>query len=125
MGAKPKVLIIDDDAPLSLLLASYLRDAGYDPVTAADAMQGFMFALREKPELILLDIGMPAGGGLSVLERLGKASHGRLVPVVVVTAHQEPEIETKARAGGAVGFLRKPIDRATLLATVTAALKPA
>jgi CheY-like chemotaxis protein len=93
-------------------------------VTAVDAMQGFMFALREKPELILLDIGMPAGGGLSVLERLGKAAHSRLVPVVVVTARQEPEIETEARAGGAVAFLRKPISRDTLLATVAAALKP-
>jgi CheY-like chemotaxis protein len=68
---------------------------------------------------------MPAGGGLSVLERLGKAAPGRLVPVVVVTAHQDAAVEAAARAKGAVAVLRKPIDRDTLLAAVAAALKPA
>ncbi len=125
MGDKQKVLIVDDDKPLTLLIATFLRDAGYEPLTAVDAMQGFMFALREKPGLILLDISMPAGGGLSVLERLGKAAPGRLVPVVVVTAHQDAAVEAAARAKGAVAVLRKPIDRDTLLAAVAAALKPA
>jgi DNA-binding response OmpR family regulator len=125
MRDKQKILIVDDDKPLTLLIASYLRDAGYDPVTAVDAMQGFMFALREKPELILLDLSMPAGGGISVLERLGKAAPGRLIPVVVVTAHHDAAVESAARANGAVAILHKPIDRETLLAAVAAALKPA
>jgi len=123
MADKPKILIVDDDEQFALLLANHLRGAGYQPVTAVDAMQGFMFALRENPALILLDISMPAGGGMSLLGRLAKAVRTQLVPVVVVTARQEPEVEAEARSNGAVEFLRKPIDRDTLLAAVSAALK--
>jgi CheY-like chemotaxis protein len=123
MADKPKVLIVDDDDQFALLMANHLRGAGYLPVTAVDAMQGFMFALRESPALILLDISMPAGGGLSLLGRLGKAVRTQLIPVVVITARQEAEVETEARANGAVAFLRKPIDKDTLLTAVAAALK--
>jgi DNA-binding response OmpR family regulator len=123
MADKPKVLIVDDDEQFALLMASHLRGAGYQPVTAVDAMQGFMFALRESPALILLDISMPAGGGMSLLGRLGKAVRTQLIPVVVITARQESDVETEARSNGAIAFLRKPIDRDTLLATIGAALK--
>ena len=125
MPDKPKVLIIDDDEQFTLLLAGHLRSAGYPSVTAVDAMQGFMFAQRESPGLILLDINMPAGGGLSLLGRLVKSVRTQLIPVIVVTARAEPEIEAQTRATGAVGFLHKPVDRDTLLAAVAAALTPA
>jgi CheY-like chemotaxis protein len=123
MADKPKVLIVDDDDQFALLMANHLRGAGYLPVTAVDAMQGFMFALRESPALILLDISMPAGGGMSLLGRLGKAVRTQLIPVVVITARQEAEVESEARSSGAVAFLRKPIDKDTLLTTIAAALK--
>jgi DNA-binding response OmpR family regulator len=124
MTDKPRVLIIDDDEQFTLLIANHLRTAGYPSLTAADAMQGFMFAQRESPGLIILDINMPAGGGVSVLERLIKGVKTQMIPVVVVTARQEPELEGQVRAKGAVGFLRKPIDRAALLAAIEAALHP-
>jgi len=123
MADKPKVLIVDDDDQFALLMANHLRGAGYLPVTAVDAMQGFMFALREAPALILLDISMPAGGGMSLLGRLAKAVRTQLIPVVVITARQEAEVESEARSNGAVAFLRKPIDKDTLLTTIAAALK--
>jgi len=124
MPGVAKVLIVDDDEQLALLLALHLRSAGYQPITAVDAMQGFMFAMREQPALILLDINMPAGGGMSLLGRLGKAVKTMLIPIVVVTARQDAETESEARRNGARGFLRKPIDRDALLATVAAALHP-
>jgi DNA-binding response OmpR family regulator len=125
MTDKPRVLIIDDDEQFTLLVANHLRSAGYASLTAVDAMQGFMFAQREQPGLIILDINMPAGGGVSVLERLVKGVKTQMIPVIVVTARQEPEVEQQVRAKGALGFLRKPIDREKLLAAVTAALNPA
>jgi DNA-binding response OmpR family regulator len=125
MTDKPKVLIIDDDEQFTLLVANHLRSAGYASLAAVDAMQGFMFAQREGPGLIILDINMPAGGGVSVLERLIKGVRTQMIPVIVVTARQDADIEAQVRAKGAVGFLRKPIDRERLIAAVAAALSPA
>ena len=66
----PKVLVIDDDQIMVRLLATLLTDAGFDTVAAYDAMQGLIVAQREDPSVILLDMQMPAGGGLQVLQRL-------------------------------------------------------
>ena len=57
---KRKVLIIDDDRPLAQLFASHLRQAGYLSLIGEDAMQGFMYAQRELPDLILLDVASGA-----------------------------------------------------------------
>src|SRR5262245_21058895 len=122
MASRPKVLIVEDDEQFALLVSSYLKGAGYPSVTAADAMQGLMFAQREQPGLILLDLNMPAGGGIALLERLVKSVKTQSIPVVVLTARNEPEIETQAVAKGAAGFLRKPIDRDSLLAAVNRAV---
>lgn len=118
MTAKPKILIVDDDEQFGLLVAGHLRGAGYPSVIAVDAMQGFMFAQREQPALILLDINMPAGGGLTLLERLVKSVRTQMIPIIVLTARTEPAIEAQARTKGAADFLRKPIDRDSLLAAV-------
>ena len=106
-----KILIVDDDKDFSALVSAYLKFAGYWTVPAYDAMQGFMFAQREKPHLILLDLNMPAGGGFTLLGKLRQSPKTRTIPVIIVTAMQEPELETEATAKGAEGFLRKPVDR--------------
>ncbi len=117
-GGEAEGLIVDDDEQLALLGAGYLRGAGYLSVTAVDAMQGFMFAQREQPGLILLDINTPAGGGMTLLERLVKSPKTQMIPIVVLTARSEPEVEAQARAKGAADFLRKPIERDAFLAVV-------
>jgi CheY-like chemotaxis protein len=124
MASKPKILIVDDDEQIALLVAGYLRGAGYPSLTAVDAMQGFMFAQREQPGLILLDMNMPAGGGMTLLERLVKSPKTQMIPIVVLTARQEPEVEAQARAKGAADFLRKPIERDAFLAIVVRLTAP-
>lgn len=121
---KPTVLIIDDDQVVSQQLVSLLRAAGYPAKSALDPVQGFMVAQRERPGLILLDINLPAGGGVRLLERLLKTTTTQLIPVVVITASVDPALEGEVRTKGAVGFIRKPIDAERLLAAMTAALKP-
>ena len=68
--AGPTILIIDDDKTLVALLVHELRDAGYQVVAAMDPVQGLMSVKREAPELVLLDLMMPAGGGMPLLEKL-------------------------------------------------------
>ena len=122
---KMKVLIIDDDRTVCDLFASHLRGAGYVPMIAEDAMQGFMFAQRDLPDLILLDINMPAGGGMTVFDRLNKSAKTREIPVVVVTAVRDGRVNTDSTARGARAVLHKPIDKDTLLREVAGVLDSA
>jgi len=115
-----KILIIDDDRALVALLSRQLRDAGYQVVAALDPVQGMMSAKRETPELVLLDVVMPAGGGMPLLEKLllNKA------PVIVMTASSDPKLEAEAKSTGAAGFLKKPMDPSALRALVEELLGP-
>ncbi len=121
---KPTVLIIDDDQVVTQQLVSLLRAAGYPAKSALDPVQGFMVAQRERPGLILLDINLPAGGGVRLLERLRKTTTTQLIPVVVITASEDPALEGEVRTKGAAGFVRKPVDSEKLLASLSAALQP-
>jgi FixJ family two-component response regulator len=121
---KPTVLIVDDDQVVSQQLMSLLRAAGYPSKSTLDPVQGFMVAQRERPGLILLDVNLPAGGGLRLLERLVKTTTTQLIPVVVITASDDQSLEGDVRAKGAAGFLHKPIGSESLLAAIAAALKP-
>ena len=118
--SNPKILIIDDDRALVALLSRWLRDAGYEVVAALDPVQGMMSAKREAPELVLLDVVMPAGGGMPLLEKLllDKA------PVIVMTASSDPKLEAEAKSAGAAGFLKKPVDPSALRALVEELLGP-
>ncbi len=121
---KPTVLIVDDDQVVSQQLSAFLRPAGYPSLTTLDPVQGFMVAQRERPGLILLDVNLPAGGGLRMLDRLVKTTTTQLIPVIVITASQDQALEGQVRAKGAAGFLRKPIEAEQLLAAIATALKP-
>jgi len=101
------VLIIDDDMAVVKLLARELRSAGYSIVAAVDPVQGLMTAKRESPDLILLDLMMPAGGGMLVLERLAIMGRAR---IVVMTAMDEPGLKEQAQSHGAVAFVKKPVE---------------
>ncbi|HWZ29625.1 MAG TPA: response regulator [Gemmatimonadales bacterium] len=119
---KRKVLVIDDDRPLAQLFASHLREAGFVSLIGEDAMQGFMYAQRELPDLILLDVMMPAGGGMLVFDRLAKNAKTAGIPVVVITASTDPKVEADSTARGARAVLHKPIDKETLLKEVAGVL---
>lgn len=113
-----RLLIIDDDRAFVVLAAAILRDAGYLVLEAYDAMQGFMYAQHDPPDLILLDMLMPAGGGMNVLQKLQTVSHLASIPVVVVTASTDDGLDQTVRAAGAVNLLRKPLDRDRMLSLV-------
>jgi DNA-binding response OmpR family regulator len=115
-----KILVIDDDKTVVATISAVLRAAGYQVVTALDPVQGFMAARREKPQVIVLDLMMPAGGGMQLLSKL---SSGK-TPVVVITALTEANVEADAIAAGATAFLKKPVNPESLMGIITDLLPP-
>ena len=105
-----KILIADDDKVTLNLLGVTLQKAGYQIVTAQDAMQAVMTAHRLRPDAILLDVMMPGGGGMGVLKKLKASSQTQLIPVVAMSSSPEPELQDHLLAEGAHAFLKKPVD---------------
>lgn len=121
--APKKILLVDDDPDVALGLGIRLRKAGgYNVVVASDGVGAVTRAQRERPDLIILDIGLPAGDGFSVLERLKTLTSTALVPVIVLTAKDPAFVRDRVLEMGADAFFQKPADNDAFLASVRQAL---
>jgi DNA-binding response OmpR family regulator len=123
MGEKKKILIVDDERDIVKALMIRLQGAGYEVVTAFDGAQGVFMAHKEKPDLIILDIRMPAGNGFSVAQRLKRSMHTFTIPVIFLTGSPEKNAEEKARVLGARFYIKKPYDPEELLDAIRRALE--
>lgn len=103
-----KVLVADDDMVFVELIRARFRSKGVEVSAAFDAAQALMFAMRQQPDVILLDIRMPGGNGLDTLKKLKMSAKTAMIPVIVITSLEDPQAEATARSLGAAGFLRKP-----------------
>ncbi len=103
-----KVLIIEDDPDEALTLGVQLRNAGYTVVTTRDTGAAVQIASRERPDVILLDLGLPGGGGPTVLARLRTLLETLTTPVIVVSGSRMDR--DWVLASGAHGYLAKPAD---------------
>ena len=112
----PSILIVEDDEDLSLALAVRLQANGYRVATSPDAIVALQAVRRNEPDLVVLDLGLPGGGGLTFLKRLRTLTSLPFIPVIVLTASAGSE-ET-ARAAGAQAYFEKPPDNDALLAAV-------
>jgi CheY-like chemotaxis protein len=119
----PKILIVDDDQDTRKLLKIRLESSGYETAFAADAVTAIAAAREEKPDLILLDFGLPGGDGVVVMERLKAFPALSHVPVVVVSAREPISTEQRAAAAGAEAYVEKPIDNKALLEAIRRALR--
>ena len=120
--AKAKVLIIEDNPDISGLLGIRLKRSDYDTAFAADAVTALTVARKERPDLIVLDLGLPGGDGHLVMERMKSIGPLAHVPVVVVSASDPVASEARVLADGAHTFMPKPIDLDRLFATIEDAL---
>ena len=105
-------MIVEDDLDSRQGLSLRLRANGYYVATAADALGALSTALKEHPDLILLDLGLPGGGGRVVLDRLKKNPRLAHIPVIILTGSvSSTEEPPKAIAG----YFTKPVDHEALL----------
>jgi DNA-binding response OmpR family regulator len=121
MSAK-KILIVDDDEHLLLGLAVRLKANGYAVVSALDGLSAVAVARQEMPDLILLDLGLPAGDGFLVLDRLRTITDLMATPVIVLSARNPNINKEHALQAGAIAFFQKPPDNRELLAAIRRAL---
>ena len=120
--AKKKILIVEDDKDVVHGMNIRLRANNYDTVVAYDASAAVSVAKKESPDLILLDLGLPAGDGYLVMRRLQAQPTLCSIPVVVVTARAGTQHRDEAIRAGATYFLEKPVDNDDLLATISTVL---
>ena len=120
---KPKkILLVEDDKDLRSGLQIRLRSQGYTIALAADAVGAVSMAQRERPDVIILDLGLPGGDGFLVMERLQGLLPLANVPVIVITARSPEGNLERARNLGAKVFLQKPLDNDVLAAAIRMAL---
>lgn len=123
MGEKRKVLIVDDDRSLRLLVRATLGDEEYEILEAATGKEALEIARRELPELLLLDIMMPTIDGLTVCEQLKSDPATTNINVVMLTAVRRPEDIERSKAVGADEYFTKPFSPLELLQLVERIMK--
>jgi DNA-binding response OmpR family regulator len=119
---KPKILIVDDDPDLRRGLNLRLRANDYETAFATDGVSAIAIAQKERPSLIILDLGLPAGDGFSVLERLQQSAHLASIPVIVLTASDPPPTRERLMKAGATAFFQKPANNGELLSAIRTTL---
>jgi two-component system KDP operon response regulator KdpE len=122
--ATQKILVVDDDPNLVQALRLRLLSNDFSVAIACDGYAAVATAQKERPDLIILDLGLPAGDGFVVLERLRQRAHLTGVPVIVLSARDAENNEERALAAGAVAYFQKPADNGELLQTIRASLPP-
>jgi DNA-binding response OmpR family regulator len=117
---RPRVLIVEDDPDLLVILKVNLEAAGLETLLASDGRTALTRIARERPDAVLLDVMLPGMDGWAVLEELGDAA-GR-VPVVVCSAKSHPHDVARATELGAISYVTKPFDIDEVVGAVLSAI---
>ncbi len=120
-----KILIVEDDQKIACALNMRLKANGYEVITAFDAMAGVNLVLKHTPNLVILDISIPAGSGFDVASRIRSLPRLSGTPLLFITASRKPEFRARAEQLGAVGYIEKPFDDDELIALIRQALHEA
>jgi DNA-binding response OmpR family regulator len=121
MGGK-KILIVEDENLQLTALARRLKSAGFEIAAARDGMTAISTARKEQPDLILLDLGLPAGDGFVVLDRLQMLVNTNTIPIIVLSSRNPKGNREAAVKAGAIAYYQKPVDFEALLKAIHEAL---
>ncbi len=122
METKKKILVVDDDPTLVLLVERILKEKGFDVVTADNGIDAMRAVNSEKPDLLVLDIMMPEINGYDICRTLKFESPHRDLPIVIVTSRDQ-ELDPRIGAMLGIEYIHKPVDREALLAKIKQMLK--
>jgi len=118
------VLLVEDDPNISLAFGVRLKAMGYGVHTAKDAVSAVSEVRKHHPDIVLLDISLPAGDGFLVAQRIKKLIDGAATPIIFITASSNQGLRERAMQMGAAAFLKKPFDAVQLSNAIESALDP-
>jgi CheY-like chemotaxis protein len=111
MSAKPsRILIAEDLDENRIALKLMLKLAGFEPLEASDGEQALEMVRKEKPDLVLMDISLPLLDGLQATRKLRADTGLEQLPIIIVSAYDNPETRDEARASGGTDYISKPIE---------------
>jgi len=119
----PKILAIDDENDVLLIIKTALSSQGYEVITAANGYDGLALAEDHKPDLILLDLRMPEMDGMEVLEQLRESENTQDIPVIVLTGISEKNQIREALDKGINYYIVKPFECQDLISKIELAIK--
>ena len=119
-----KILIVEDNASVAELLGFQLKSAGFEFFIAPDAMIGVQKCVSWRPDLVLLDLMLPAGGGLAVLRNMKNSIYTRDIPVIVLTGSTDLAMKKQLLEFNVRTLIQKPHDPHDLMLNIKSALNP-
>lgn len=119
---KKKILVVDDEPQVVRLLSLRLKANNFDVISAYDGYQCVEVAKLELPDLILLDIKMPLGGGVKAFENLKNIATTNTIPVIFITAYPSIEVKKQVMEMGAEDFISKPFNSEVLIEKINTIL---
>lgn len=124
-GIRPTILVVDDDEAQRIILNRLLTAKKYNVLFARDGLEALNVLRNKKPDLILMDIMMPNMDGMEAMRRLKLVPEFAEIPVVMITGKSEGDVVTDCKKAGAVDFVVKPYEHATLIGKIDRALREA
>lgn len=109
MDRPSTIMVVDDDEDTRFVMSELLRREGYVVIEAANAAEAEQQAVKQTPDLILMDLSMPGTDGLTAIWNLRKHKEIADVPIVIVSAHDAFDLRAEAAAAGCMGYLTKPL----------------
>lgn len=109
-----KILIVEDNEMNRVLLAAILKPEGHELLMAENGQIGVEMALRELPDLILMDVMLPVMNGYDATRRIKANPATRHIPIVAITANAVPTERDRALDAGCDGYITKPVDTRAL-----------
>ena len=123
MNDKKRVLVVEDEVDVRTYISTLFQDQGYEILTAENGKEGFELALKEKPDLITLDIAMPSQSGMRTFRMFKDSEELKSIPVIIITGMGEDVSSFINRLKGfsskPEGFMGKPIDEEKLIKMVS------
>lgn len=113
-----RILLVEDNEDNILLFRFMLEETGYEVIEAVDGISGVEMALKEKPDLVIMDIQLPDIDGMEATRRIRASESDTEVPIVALTSCAMAGDREKALAAGCTGYIEKPIDPDTFIAEI-------
>jgi len=113
-----RILVVEDNEKNMYLMRYILKSAGYGVIEAGSGEEGVELAIKEKPDLVIMDIQLPGIDGLEATRRIRESEAGGKIPIIAVTSYAMAGDRDRILKGGCTGYIEKPIDPETFLSEI-------